>query len=316
MALFAPARSAEPALMLPRLRTYAGDDDFWSVRRLFRRLLAEADFHPATWGVPRWDYWRWHGVLNCGSPPPEELVTLVEDEADDLIGVVNAEDRGEAFLQLDPRCRSAWLEAAMLEAAEERLANRDGLLVWTPASDERWAALLCRRGYARTSEDEHVRMRSLRDPLPAPELAPGYRIRALAEGVEDFPARGDISLRVFHPVPDGNTAMTGEDYHNIQRCPLYRRDLDLVAEADDGSLAAFVTVWFDDVLRTATIEPAGTDAPHRRRGLGRALLLEGMARARWMGATRAYVGSYGPGAHALYESVGLRTVEHLVGWRR
>jgi GNAT superfamily N-acetyltransferase len=298
------------------MRRYAGEDDFWAVRGLLRRLLVEADFLPATWGVLRWDYWRWHGVLNCGSPPPEELVTLVEDDAGALIGLINAEDRGEAFLQLDPRARSDALEEAMLTTAEERLSGEDELLVWAPASQQAWAALLGRHGYGRTDDDEHVRMRSLLDPLPRPEVAPGYRIRALAEGDADFPARGDISLRVFHPVPDGNTAMTGAEYRNIQRCPLYRRDLDLVAESDDGSLAAFVTVWFDDVLRTATIEPAGTDAPHRRRGLGRALLLEGMARARWMGATRAYVGSYGAGAHALYESVGLQTAEHLVGWRR
>lgn len=133
---------------------------------------------------------------------------------------------------------------------------------------------------------------------------------------EDFPARGEISLRVFHPVPDGSIAMTHDEYRNIQRAPLYRRDLDLVAESPDGELAGFAGIWFDDVTRTAQVEPMGVDAAHRRRGVGRALLLEAMHRAARLGAEVAYVGSYSGPAHALYESVGLRTIERLVAWRR
>ena len=38
-------------------------------------------------------------------------------------------------------------------------------------------------------------------------------------------------------------------YHHIQSAPLYRRDLDIVAVAADGSIGAFCTAWFDDVTR-------------------------------------------------------------------
>ena len=296
------------------MRRYAGDDDFWRIRDFLRRLLLAAELHPSAWHVVRWDYWRWHGVMNCGGPPPETSVTLWETDGGEIAAMVNAEDPANAFLQADPRHRSPELEAEMLRVAEG-LAADGRLVVWAPASDPAWTRQLRRSGYAPTDEDEHVRAMSLRDPLSAPEVAPGYRIRPLG-GDEDFPARGELSLRVFHPVPDGSVGMTAEDYRNVQRGPLYRRDLDLVAEAPDGALAAFATFWFDDVTRTVVIEPVGTDAPHRRHGLGRALLLEGLARARWLGATTAYVGSYGEGAHALYAGVGLETVEHLVGWRR
>ena len=60
----------------------------------------------------------------------------------------------------------------------------------------------------------------------------------------------------------------------------------------------------------------GVDAAHRRRGVGRALLLEAMHRAARLGAVVSFVGSYSGPAHALYESVGLRTIERLVAWRR
>lgn len=297
-----------------RARRY-GEDDFWRVRAFLRRLRPDGAANLGAWDVVRWDYWRWHGVLNVGDPGPDETCTLWETPGGEIVAAVHAESRGEAFFQADPAARSPTLDAALLAAAEERVAVNGRLIVSVPASDDVWTDLLERAGYERTEVAEHVRVRDLRDPLPEPEVAAGYRIRPLG-GDEDFPARGELSLRVFHPTPDGSTAMSADGYRNIQRCPLYRRDLDLVAEAEDGSLAAFATFWFDDVSRMLSIEPVGTDASHRRHGLGRALLLEGMRRGRWMGATTAHVGSYGPGAHDLYASVGLETAERLVAWRR
>jgi mycothiol synthase len=296
-------------------RDYRSAEDFWRVRAFLRRLLLGSELHPTAWHVLRWDYWCTHGVDNCGDPGPDGTTTLWETPAGELVAVVNPEGRGEAFLQVDQGRRTLELEAEMLAVAEDRLTDGGRLRVWAAASDHAWADLLRQSGYAPTDAEEHVRARPLGSPLPRPSIAPGYRIRPLG-GDEDFPARGELSLRVFHPVPDGSTAMSADDYRNVQRGPLYRRDLDLVAVAGDGSLAAFATFWFDDVTRTVQIEPVGTDAPHRRLGLGRALLLEGMARARWLGATIAYVGSYEPLAHGLYASAGLETVERMVGWRR
>ncbi len=41
-----------------------------------------------------------------------------------------------------------------------------------------------------------------------------------------------------------------------------RRDLDLVAIAPDGAVAAFCTIWFDDVTRSAYYEPVATVPTH------------------------------------------------------
>jgi predicted N-acetyltransferase YhbS len=92
-------------------------------------------------------------------------------------------------------------------------------------------------------------------------------------------------------------------YHHIQAAPLYRRDLDIVAVAGDGSVAAFRTAWFDDVSRTAYLEPVATVARHRRRGLARAVILEALHRLQAMGCLVALVGGYGAEANALYGSV-------------
>jgi mycothiol synthase len=92
-------------------------------------------------------------------------------------------------------------------------------------------------------------------------------------------------------------------YRNIQTAPLYRRDLDLVAIAPEGEIAAFCTIWFDDVTRSGYFEPVATVPARQRRGLGRAVTTEGLRRLQRMGATTAFVSGYRTAANALYRSV-------------
>jgi mycothiol synthase len=92
-------------------------------------------------------------------------------------------------------------------------------------------------------------------------------------------------------------------YLNIQAAPLYRCDLDLVAIAPEGDVAAFTTVWYDDVIRCGIFEPVGTKPEHQRCGLARSLLGEGMRRLKKMGATYAMTTGGTPPANALYQSV-------------
>ena len=63
-------------------------------------------------------------------------------------------------------------------------------------------------------------------------------------------------------------------------------------------------------------EPVGTAPMHHRRGLGRAVMCEGLRRLKRMGATMAYVGSYSPEAHALYASVGFTEYDRSEPWAK
>ena len=84
--------------------------------------------------------------------------------------------------------------------------------------------------------------------------------------------------------------------------------------APDGAVAAFCTVWFDDVSRSGVFEPVGTDPAHQRRGLGKAVMAEGLRRLQRLGATLATVGSYGEPAHTLYASMGFREFDLQWPW--
>ncbi len=71
----------------------------------------------------------------------------------------------------------------------------------------------------------------------------------------------------------------------------------------EGATAAFATLWFDDVTRSAYIAPVATVPEHQRKGLAKAMLAEGLRRLKRMGATRVLVDCDSAAANRLYQSV-------------
>jgi GNAT superfamily N-acetyltransferase len=191
-------------------------------------------------------------------------------------------------------------------------------LVWANAHDALRRQVLARRGYRKEAWAEYQRRRSLAAPMPDTLPAAGYTVRALGDGAELL-ERCYASGLAFHPDHITFAVENRADiswYRNIQTAPLYRRDLDIVTVAPDGAVASFCTVWFDDVTRTGAFEPVATVPAHQRRGLGRAVMAEGLRRLKRMGATMAYVGSYSAEAHALYEAMGFTDYELSEPWAR
>ncbi len=165
----------------------------------------------------------------------------------------------------------------MLAVAEQHLTvpasnNRRTLHVWSEIRDVRLQTALNNRGYSVCDKwlKESQRRRPLSEAIVPFSIAEGYTIRALGN-TDEHSARCWVSFRAFHP-DDPTDKFEDGWYHNIQRGPLYRRDLDLVAVAPNADLAAFCTIWFDDVTRTGLFEPVGTSPDHQRHGLGKAIL--------------------------------------------
>lgn len=291
------------------MRSYQSEDDFWQIRNFLREVFVLNGLRKFSWPVARLDYWRWHGIMNLDDGTLETGVFIWETAAGQLAAVLNCEGMGQAFLQVHPDFKTAELEEQMLGQAEAHLrtpSRRGGqaLWAWADSVDDTRQGILAKRGYTHMAEhDEHQWRRDLVLPIPDKPVRSGYTIRALGD-TSELPSRCWASWRAFHPEqPDEKYDSDVSWYLNIQNAPLYRRDLDLVAIAPTGEVVAFTTIWYDDVIRCGEFEPVGCMPEHQRRGLGSALLCEGMRRLKKMGAVQAMTAGGTPHANGLYQSV-------------
>ena len=144
-------------------------------------------------------------------------------------------------------------------------------------------------------------IRELAD-VPDPTLPDGFRFRtaddiSVADAVE-------AHRNAWYP-----SSFTEAAFERVRHTWPYRPDLHVLVEAPDDTLAATAIMWLDESTRTAEFEPVGTHRDFRRRGLGTALQLHGMQRAKAAGATRMLVACLGaPHSAALemYRGVGFR----------
>ena len=304
-------------------RPYQSENDYWRIRAFLREIFLMNDRHEFSWQTFRFDYWRWHVNENLVQFPLQQAIFLWETPDKQIVALLNPEGRGDGVLQVHPAWKSPHLETAMIEVAEQHLVkiNDDGtrtLCVWADSRDTVRQEILTQRGYIKGAWPEYQRRRSMDVPIPVPALPPGYTIRALGEGLELL-ERCYASGLAFHPNEVDIALDNRKDvtwYRNLQNAPLYRRDLDLVCIAPDGAVAAFTTIWFDDVTRTGSFEPVGTGPAHQRMGLGKALMLEGLHRLKKIGATLAMVGSYSEAAGALYASAGFTEYDLSEPWKK
>lgn len=142
------------------------------------------------------------------------------------------------------------------------------------------------------------------------ELPDGFTIRPLA-GESEVQAYVDLHQAVFQ-----SKNMNLEWRQRTLQQQAYNPDVDLVAVAPDGTLAAFCICWLNTNSAgeiTGQIEPLGVSEDFRKLGLGRTILTQGMRQLAANGARSICVetDNYRDEAYALYESVGFR-VEHDV----
>lgn len=166
------------------------------------------------------------------------------------------------------------------------------------AEDEARLALLRRHGFTEQAVRTLHFVRSLVEPIPEPVPPRGYTLRTVA-------GEGEIdALVALHRAAFGTENMTAAERLTWMQMPDYDPDLDLVAVAPDGSLAAYCFC----AIHTAEIrlsgrsdgawpsvdgatDPVATHPAHQDRGLARVLLCAGMRLLQARGATRAVLGT-------------------------
>ena len=86
--------------------------------------------------------------------------------------------------------------------------------------------------------------------------------------------------------------------------------LKIAVAAPNGDFAAFCGMFYEPTGKFACVEPVATTPEYRRKGLGKAAVLEGIRRCASLGAEVAYVGS----DQAFYQALGFYKVFNSECW--
>lgn len=287
------------------------------------RFLAETYQRTQTghnWEIRRWEgrFWHYDGEDEFAArmAQPQTQYQLWETAAGDLVGAAHTEDGGDVHLEVHPEHRA--LEDDMLAWAEDTLAatNDDGqreITAFALDVDTHRQSVLAARGYTRTEWNGVQRWRDMSVPISDAPIAEGYTIRAIRAGnLDDLERLGQVIAAGF-----GRDSFPTPILVSFEKSPSYNADLIIVAEAPDGSFASHSGVTFDRVNRLGIFEPVCTHPDHRRKGLARAAMVEGLRRLAALGAVRACVGTGATNnANGLYAQIGFTHVETVQIWRK
>jgi ribosomal protein S18 acetylase RimI-like enzyme len=293
-------------------RTFASEPDYEQMRQLVTEIYAFSG--PLVYATPGdLDWWRFphddQGAIAGAQLWFDDLERLVAfawpsgDQVDLFVHPEHANLYDEVLV---------WSEDHRLRTGS---TDNDSLTLTARSFDEDTArrALLIQRGYQQTDSYYCQRARRLDSPLPIPltELPAGYTLDHVHE--EIIESRAAAQRDAFQ-----STKMTASRYRRLKEAPTYRPELDLVVRDEDGEVAAFATVWFDEANRAGTFEPVGTRSSQQRRGLARALLHEGLHRLQALGALTALVvsASDSEAANRLYDSCHLWIVGRDYAWTK
>jgi len=232
-----------------------------------------------------------------------------------IVGAVHFESRmGVVYVQLDPAY--ATLQREMLEYATENLWDEfkigNAVHAYLDEDDCAFHAIAESLGFVKLSSDQAEVTTCLKTiDLPAEIPMP--------DGIEIIGLDEDDDVRKVHRVMHRGFNHEGEPPEDELEGPRWklsapgvRKDLTVVARANDGSFVSFCGMWIDPTNRVAYVEPVATDPDYRRQGLGTAVVLEGVRRCAAEGAAIAYVGSN----QAFYSSMGFEVSSPHALWRK
>ncbi|MBP6016777.1 MAG: GNAT family N-acetyltransferase [Candidatus Promineofilum sp.] len=290
-------------------RSYQSEDDYGHMRRLLVEILGRVGL-PVYATIGDIDWW-----CSSDDDPQAVYATHLWFDAERLVAWAwPVDDQVDIVVHPDyPLLHDETLAWAELEYRQRQGEFPEKpMRAWGFTGDAVRNATLDARGYRRTDQGLVLYTQAIERPPDALPLPPGYTFDHV-RGEANVERRTAVQRAAF-----GSTFMTEAKTRAVQASPTYRPELDLVIVAPDDSYAAFTQIWLDETNHVGVFEPLGVAADHRRRGLGRALIAEGVRRLASYGAQIASVqtGLDNTAARALYEAAGFSELDRNIAWTK
>ena len=254
---------------------------------------------------------------------PWSMLYLWETERGEVVAWTSFSIADEAFdLFAVPELHGKPVWCSMLAWSAERMGEilrqagaSKVYKTWNHPEDTALRRALEQLGFSIDGDPSVHMLRSLGEPLPEVDLPDGYQARA-CKGIEEVELRAAAQHGAFESSMAFDRYV--ERFSHFMRSPVYEPGQDIVVTAPDGRIASFCTLWLDPVNRVGNFEPVGTHPDFQRRGLGRAVMLEGLHRLQAWGMTSAILGTGSKNVPAitLYEQVGFHTETQLLTYAR
>jgi GNAT superfamily N-acetyltransferase len=195
----------------------------------------------------------------------------------------------------------AWAEVRARELGLKQLWP-----FWAMEYDEVLARLHQAHGYVEVKVEPAAPLfaRSL-DELPTIQLPPRFTVQEVGNAA-DGRLRAAVTYAAFGLNDDWEGYAAA--YSQFIGSAVYDGTRDLFVRAPDGRGVSACTIWLDPINAIGLFEPVGTHPDFQGRGLGKAVMAEGMRRMQAAGMQQAIVG-FDPNnaaAVALYTALGFR----------
>ena len=223
------------------LRPYSGPTDLAVMQDLLQAFPNPSESYPTAADLPE--------MLDPAASENPSNTVIWEDASGELLGFAIVSQYNNLRFHFRPGSLTSHIERQMMDWATAcmnlRLSNqtdRQPLTLDACARDDDAAkvALLERHSFAPTDVQTLYMVRPLHEPFPEPRLPDGFVIRPLA-------GESEVAAYVAaHRAAYGTSYMTVEGRLAIMKQPSYLPELDLVATAPDGTLAAFCVCSIDE----------------------------------------------------------------------
>jgi hypothetical protein len=173
-----------------------------------------------------------------------------------------------------------------------------------------------RTGLEATSRKINDLVFPIRDPGTIKYHLPrGFRVSDMKETFDIY-RYGQVIWKGFNHEADGEGPFVFSDsMREGLTYEMLRPNVDLTLKvmtiSPNGNFASYCDIWYDPATENAVVELVAADHAYRKRGLGRAAVLEGIRRCGLLGAKRAYVSAN----LQFYYSIGFRPRESSIRWR-
>lgn len=291
-----------------RVRSYKGPEDFERIGHFLVKTY-QPKGKSGNWLQPRWEYMCYHPDLDESAL---NRIGVWEDDGN-IVGVAVYEIRlGEVYFQIHPDFTH--LKSDVLKYAENHLYaelddGRRYVRAYINDFDTEFESIARRQGYKKCEDTPEPESQfTITDPFPTISLPDGFQLKSLQDDNDINKIHRVLHRGFNHPGEPPEEGIEGR--RKMESAPNFRRALNIVVEAPEGSFASYCGMWYEASNKIAYVEPVATDPDYRRKGLGTAAVLEGIRRCGELGATVAFVGT----ARTFYTAMGFRKIFTRYPW--